>query len=222
MSAAWSFCSVDPQKWDALVAGRSNIQESDIVESATWDDAYENTPLWESLARRIAAGGITYDGLISSQALELDSIIYGFFSPEGLEKQLDIEYESPEGVHISTVQSLLAKPGKGLLARIFGKPEPPTQLSLLPVLLTGRRLNGKTDMNLDERYVVFSSSELPVFHDEAKAQLDMLKPKANSGFVQAVEANLIEVIQGVQAKKQDSGWPLWLICFPASSRLSQD
>ncbi len=209
MSMRWSFQSIGWSQWNALLEGESSGE--DVMSSATWDaDSYENPDLRKRLATSIAKIGISYDSLGPSEATELDSVIQGFFCPEGMESYLSIEYESPDGLHRNVVRDLVSPTRRdagtqSLIKRLFAKTPQNLKsgsevLKLLPLLLSGRRISSTAPPDEDYLYVVFSPEELPLLCDEAERCLAAGRPWPEKWFESVVIECLINVIKTTQAK----------------------
>jgi hypothetical protein len=119
----------------------------------------------------------------------LDTIVMGFFCPEGLEECLGFEYESPDGLHLSVVKELIAR-GKG------------EELPFLSLLTTGRRLNGRGVPDVDSRYLVLTPDEVSQLRAETQHLLEG-PARWSAPSVPLVTRNcLLDVLTSVVAKNR--------------------
>lgn len=110
MSIRWSFCSFDQARWDAVFGSKLPEMEQAIIDATTWDlDEEEDIELRKKIAHHICEYGLSYDGLTSEEADELDQMVSDFFTGEGLEEVLALEYESPECLAMSDVTTLIER-----------------------------------------------------------------------------------------------------------------
>ncbi len=179
--------------------------EQALVESVTWDDgAFEDGEMAVRIARQIAKNGFSYSGLSKSEATMLDEITMSFFCPEGLETILEFVYESPDGVHVSQVEELIARCRGGktsLFSRLFSKAETAPQLKILPLFLTGRRLNGNGLPELANQYIVLNPDEVSVLHEEVTQAIATPAKWLGPGNEDAARKYLRDVLTQVKAKK---------------------
>src|SRR5262245_59629318 len=128
MGMFWQYFSFKEERWNAIFGGGLPGAARHVVASAAWDDpeaefadqsenleAYldaVNSRASEEVVRmanRICARGISYDDLDREDAALLDSMIVGFFCPEGLAILLEYKIEHWEGLHAGVVSDLLSR-----------------------------------------------------------------------------------------------------------------
>ena len=164
-----------------------------MVAAATWQeradgDDVDLRPI-EEVVRCVATGGLSYSGLTAEQAAMLDQRLMVLFSPEGLEAQLEIEPESPDGVHPSIIEELLQ--------RAQGRVE----LSYLPVLLHGWR-HGVGDLTAKCEYVLLYPEHLPPLAAEIDAVVKLALPWSESYVPEVVDKCLVQVVRNVIPKQK--------------------
>lgn len=207
MSMNWSFYSFSKERWHAIFGGGLDGAEAEVVQSATWDeDAYSESKrkVMARLARSIVRNGIIYAGLSRSEARLLDGMIQGFFCPEGLKELLGFEYESPEFVRMSLVETLLARSarlrhGPSFLRRLLGQGNMSAQ-PILPLLLTGRRLNGSGKPR--EPYLILSRDEIARMHDEVLEAISAIAVWPAPGLEESAHKCLLDVLARVHRKER--------------------
>jgi hypothetical protein len=196
MSYAWTFHSFSLEKFQRYFGQASPQEVEEMVAAATWqelgsgndEDAADLEPIEETV-RRIATHGISYEGLSSDDARTLDECIAVLFSPEGLEEQLEISHESPDGVHPTIVEELLRR-AEGRL-----------ELRYLPVLRQGWRY-GSGDLAANCQYVLLHPEHLQPLADEIAEVIALPLPWSENSLPGIVEECLSQVLQTVIAKNK--------------------
>jgi hypothetical protein len=196
MSYAWSFHSFSIPKFQHYF-GHASLQEvEEMVAAATWEEREygdEENPTdlepIERIVRRVATGGISYAGLSSDDARTLDECIAVLFSPEGLEEQLEIGPESPDGVHPTIIEELLR--------RAEGRVE----LRYLPMLRHGWRYGGN-DLAVRCEYVLLHPEHLQPLADEISSVVALPLPWSEGHVPEVVDECLVQVLQAVIPTKK--------------------
>jgi hypothetical protein len=208
MPMNWSFYSLSKERWDAIFGGGLDGAEAEVVQSATWDeDAFSKSErqVVARLARSIVRNGISYTGLSRSEARLLDDIIQGFFCPEGLKDLLGFEYESPDFVSMSLVETLLARSAHlrhepSFLRRLLGMGGSVSAQPMLPLLLTGRRLNGSGKPR--EPYLLLSPDEIARMHEEVLEAISEIAVWPGPGWEESARKCLLDVLARVHRKQK--------------------
>lgn len=165
-----------------------------MVAAATWEereygddeDAADLEPI-ERTVRCIATGGISYAGLSPDDARMLDDCIAVLFGPEGLETQLEIRPESPDGIRPRTIEELLRR-AEGRL-----------DLRYLPMLRHGKRY-GASDLAVSCQYVLLHPEELQPLAEEIASVVALPLPWSESYVPDVVDKCLVQVLQTVILK----------------------
>lgn len=207
MTVAWSFYSFSKDRWDAIFGGGLEGAEAAVVQSATWDeDAWPEADREPRvrIARRIVRNGISYAGLSRKERELLDEMFLGFFCPEGLEELLGFEYESPDFVRMVLVDAVLARVAprfkSPLLVRLFGRDGAAGTVRLLPLLATGRRLNGSGKPR--DPYLILSPEEVSQLHGEMGQAVSAPAPWPGAGWEESARRCLLDVFARVREKRK--------------------
>jgi len=154
MSHLWNFVSFDKKCFDSLFGAKTQAAYETIIAADAAANGVDELDDEEELAlcRRLSEQGIFYDGLDEYSADQLDEIICCLFSPDGLEEELNIEYESPDGVHYSTITELVSR-------------LPPATSPNLSQLLNGLRYGTNT---LQGNYLILSPEQQQTLLGEIK------------------------------------------------------
>lgn len=189
MSYLWWFASFSKSQLDAVVGSADSSMEEAVIETATWDD-FDDDEIAERtrLARHLVRSRDVYDGLTDEEVKIMDAIVSGLFCTEGLEQELWLEYESPEGLHPSVIVEML-KRAKGKL-----------DVSLLPILRSGRRL-GQTSPTMCE-YCVLNVEEIPALRGEVEAILALPGEWSAPYVAEEIEECLRSVLANVENKNK--------------------
>jgi len=192
MSYAWSFQSFSVEKFKHYFGHATPEEVEAMVAAATWQekadgDTVDLRPI-EEVVRRVATSGLTYAGLTPEQAKILDQRLMVLFSPEGIE-DLEIEPESPDGVHPNIIQELIQ--------RAQGRVE----LRCLPVLVHGWR-HGEDSLAAKCEYVILYPEILPMLAAEIEAVVKLPLPWSEDYVPEVVDECLLQVIRTVIPKKK--------------------
>lgn len=154
MSYLWSFHSFSEGAFRKVFGGSSPEQVGEFLRSAASEPGDLN-PEIAPLIRSMLTSGISYEGVSHDAARAMDEVIKFAFSPEGLEAELELEHLSPDGIHPSVIDELVAR---------LSAPAP-----LLSCLLRGRRF-GRSEP-ADCGYCVFRPDEVSaVLHETHNAR----------------------------------------------------
>ncbi|MCE9555666.1 MAG: hypothetical protein K8T91_20140 [Planctomycetes bacterium] len=187
MSHLWSFQSFAQPKLDALVGSGDAEAEKAVIEGVTWDE-WGDMVMIEGLARNLVRSGANYEGLTSKESKTLDEIIAMLFSPEGLEERLEVEYESPDGVHPAVIQELLNR-----------SPDP-RELRMLPFLESGRRLGESAPSDCE--YCIFSPTEVQTLHREVEQIMSLPSAWSEDYMPDLVKEWILDLLAAVRDKKK--------------------
>lgn len=208
MGAFWQFYSFPKARWDALFDGSMPDAAAELVASAYWEQVDGDVPDPEEdhagylaavnaqapadlrdLASRLAQNGFDYAAAAPAQARRLDSLVCGFFCPEGLEPVLGYRTEGRDGLAQAAVDELLGRAaawsGGGFLG-LGARRVAATPVTLAPFLRTGRRIGTTAPPHVEHRYFVFDPGEVQVALREVDALLAVDRPWAVDEFRQAV------------------------------------
>lgn len=186
MSYLWHFKSFSWTKLDGIVGGGDSSHEQLVVEAVTWDD-WGDMEVVERLARVLVRSGPSYDRLSSEEASVMDGLISMLFCPEGLEEELEIEYESPDGLHPSVVKELLDRAGDSV------------EIQYLPILNGGRRL-GLTELTHCE-YCLLCATEVSALRQEVEQVIALPGSWSESYVPDLIDECLVSVLKIVEAKQ---------------------
>jgi len=196
MSYAWSFQSFSFDKFQHYFGHARAAEVEEMVTAATWeareegdDEAGTDLEAMEVVVRRVATSGLSYAGLSGDEARILDDCIAVLFSPEGFEEQLEIEHESPDGVHPTIIEELLR--------RAEGRVE----LRYLPVLRHGWRY-GAGDLEAHCEYALLQPEHLQPLADEIATVVALPSPWSGSHVPEVVDECLAQVLKTVVPKKK--------------------
>lgn len=188
MSYLWHFYSYSKPALDAVVGSKDAEIEQTVVEAVTWDDWDEgNTADMERLGRRLIESTAPYEGLPEADAKTLDEVIKMLFSPEGLEEQLEIEPESPDGVHESVIEELISRGGPAI------KP------ALLPILQKRGRRYGQSTPTLCE-YCLLDTTEVCMLQQEVTELRSSSMPWSDPAIAAVVDECLLAPLESAKAK----------------------
>lgn len=208
MSAFWQYFSFPQARWTALFDGSRPDASRRLVASAYWesvegavpdpeadpagylDAVYQQAPsALRDLAGRLSTRGFDYAGATPAEARRLDSMVVGFFCPEGLEDVLGYRIEGTDGLASRAVDELLARSRPQRRGGLFGlgaRVQPGHPVTLAPFLASGRRIGTATPPYIEDRYFLFDPGEVPVVLAEVDALLALDRPWATDDFRLAV------------------------------------
>ena len=188
MSYLWSFQSFDPAKSQHIFGGGDPCARDAVVRALTWDeDAFDDVDAVVFVAEWIVSHGITYAGLAGSMRELLDDLIPVIFSPEGLAQELDVRPESPDGVHPSVFEEIIA--------RASGHPS----LRMLPLFRRGRR-HGETETTSRCEYVILTPDELSTLCEELEAVLGQTVAWSADGLPELIRECLLDVAAAISSR----------------------
>ncbi|MGH9857862.1 MAG: hypothetical protein ACRD4B_08465, partial [Acidobacteriota bacterium] len=144
MSYAWWFYSFSPEKFQAIFGQATDEQQKQLIDSVTWNG--RDDPVAVNMVRNITRNGISYNDLSPKESSVLDEIVKLSMTPEGIADLLEVEPESPEGLHPSVITELLQRV------------EEKNAQSILCLFLRGRRV-GAIETS-DCEYIVLGSTEV--------------------------------------------------------------
>lgn len=175
MSYLWWFSSFSPVAFKQLLAGE-HPQELDafVARVASSFDALEAAPEDAEIARKLLASGFSYEGFDRRTARTADEIVASAFSDDGLRDVLEIKPLSPDGVHPSVIEELIAR----------------TDPSILPSLVTGRRFG--EDGPAPCEYCILSPEEVALALDEIGRAVSVPVPWSTKYVPDLVRECLIE------------------------------
>lgn len=133
------------------------------------------------LCQRLAERGIDYRGLDGESAELLDELLGQLFSPDGLEEALDLQYESPDGVHYRTIKELISRLPAG-------------QARQLPLLINGHRY-GTTQH--EGNYLILSPQEQQALLQEIEQAYDAASDWSDEEHRDITQDCLIDVLQTI-------------------------
>jgi len=186
MSYLWNFKSFSWPKFEAIVGSGDSSHEQLVVEAVTWDD-WGDMDVIERLARVLVRSGPSYDSLSSEEATDMDDLVSMLFGPEGLEEELEIEYESPDGLHPSVVKELLDRARDRV------------EVHYLPILNGGRRL-GLTELTHCE-YCLLRATEVSALRKEVEQVVALPVSWSESYVPDLIDECLVSVLKTVEAKQ---------------------
>lgn len=208
MGAFWQYFSFPRARRDALFDGSMPRAAGELVASAYWEKAQGDLPdpdddragylaavnaqapaELRDLAVRLAQKGFDYAAASPAEARRLDSLVCGFFCPEGLEQVLGYRIEGQDGLAQAALDELLGRAaawsGGGFLG--FGaRRVAATPVTLAPFLGTGRRIGTNARPHVEHRYFLFDPGEVKVALGEVDALLAVDRPWAVDEFRQSV------------------------------------
>src|SRR5262245_56065176 len=133
MASFWTFYAFEQSRWDRIFGGGYPQAAKWVIASATaqrvenldldydetkpdpWLDTLEKRapPHIKRIAETICKHGVSYAGLDERDAAELDGMVPGWFSPEGLENALAYRMVYRNGLSPKAVAEMLdrARPG---------------------------------------------------------------------------------------------------------------
>lgn len=185
MSYMWNFYSFSSLKFDAIAGSGDAGHEELIVDAVTWDD-WGDMEAIERLAKAFVRSGPSYDTLSKDDASIMDGLIAMLFSPEGLEEELEIEPESPDGLHPSVVDEMIRRA------------EGQIELQLFPILNGGRRLGSDGPVHCE--YFLLSCDEVGVLRSEVEQILALPGSWSESNVPDLINECLLDVLKEVEAK----------------------
>jgi hypothetical protein len=185
----WSFYSYSPVQFASFFGSNQTDAVGQVVDAVTWDEgAWEDVDAASSLAETIAMHGIRYTGLSDEEARMLDDMIPMLFSPQGLAEQLEVEAESPDGLHPSVVKELIRVGGKSASA------------NLLRILVAGRRFGEQIPS--DCGYCFLSTAETGGLLTEVRGVLAVGGPWSSSAVPEIVESCLAGVLESATKQQR--------------------
>ncbi len=169
MSYNWAFYSMPYQTFNKVVGGGDPDIETRAIEAVTWEKLYkgDDEQIVCRLARSVIRNGIDYALLHEKEALMLDEVVRALFSSEGLAEDLELDPESPDGLHPSIVEELLSAAGNH-------------ELRLLPILTAGRRFRTTAPSSCE--YCILSTEEVSDLLSEVE-QIITQAPKWSADYV---------------------------------------
>lgn len=127
MSYAWAFYSMPMEAFNKVVGGADPKLQKKALDAVTYDlkelaQEEEDIETLSGLARTAITKGIRYQNLNEDQASLLDQVILSLLSCEGLEKELELEPESPDFLQPAIIEELVASSSAqdGLLRYLIG------------------------------------------------------------------------------------------------------
>jgi hypothetical protein len=174
----WHFKSFNYAKF-------SFLDEATVRSALLWDEgAFYDTKAVERLAAHIAAHGITYDSLSESDSELLDQLILSIFSPEGIQSVLEVEPESPDGVHPTVIREMLKH---GVDAKV------------LPWLLNGRTHNSQSRSAVCN-YIILTPEEVAQLFAECRSLLNREVKWSQPYIPETVRECLVEPLESIHSK----------------------
>jgi hypothetical protein len=190
MSYLWSFYSYDPVEYQRYLTGQGALSQENALALLDWDaEAFGGSDAVEWLASHLSLSGLSYEGLVDIAPGQLDAVVPALFSPEGLERELAVEPESPEGVHSSAFSELVA--------RCASTDRPARLLTILA--RGGRRANGEEPQAACE-YCLLSPDEVKTMLGEVDVAFSVDTPWSAAYQPQLVDECLRQVLRRVVAK----------------------
>ena len=154
MSYLWHFQTFSLPKLQSYLGSDDQSKQDALLNAVLWDDLGEEGDELEKAARRIATQGLDYTGLDADEAEMTDEIVKMLPTPEGLEQEIELEYESDDGLHPNVVDELVKRAGAS------------AGLSILPLLQSGRRYGQAQPANCE--YCIFDLDELATLQGEVE------------------------------------------------------
>jgi hypothetical protein len=150
-----------------------------------------HTPAWpdlQSVFDHIRIHGLNYNGLVPDQARTLDAVVEHLSYEEcPVREELQMEMESPDGVHSSVLEETISR-GRGCC-----------QCRILPLLLEGGRRIGSRDGRHCE-YCLLTPDEVEVARVEAECCLRSGGDWSDPGIRDVVSDCLADVFKVISEK----------------------
>jgi hypothetical protein len=195
MSYMWHFYSFSTEKFSQVFGAATPEQQGELIDAVLWEisefeeDEFEDSELTISLTLKILKEGINYEGISIKEAEVLDEIIGLAFSPEGLNRELEAEPESPDGLHPSIIKEMMKRAEKSL------------KLKYLPILLTGQRIGqpaGRSNCN----YFILEPTGINDFLAEVKMILKIEDDWSDDYVPQLIDECLLFVLEQISKKQK--------------------
>jgi len=221
MGLFWQFFSFERERWDAAFNGKIPDARKHFAASAVWDHVNDDLPdpeseakqyldaLWKfappkvvDLAERIAHHGISYEGLSRDSAALLDSMVVGFFCPEGLASLLDYTVEHKQGVSPKAIGELLSRSQSARVGGFLGmggKVCGGMPITLAQCLGTGRRFGTHEVPNEKDKYFVLDDEEVRLLLSEVSGLLAVEREWKTPEFERVVRDELLPALERAAA-----------------------
>jgi hypothetical protein len=185
MSYLWHFASFNNESFNKIIGSGSADAEQLIIDAVTWDEWHNDMSVVTQLAAHLVACGADYSELNEDNAEILDEIVKMLFSPEGLEEQFGLEYESPDGIHYTTIAELIERNG--------GEENSPC----LKLLKKGRRLDGSKCIG---DYLILEPKEIQALLEEAQKAFNANINWSDEAHKTIAKECLIDVLNKIKEK----------------------
>jgi hypothetical protein len=189
VSSLWHFQSFSRRRFDAFVSNEDGRSTAMLSSLCSRDEFLRQHPQAHTVIERFPQSGLMYDELNAQQSEALDWFICALFGPLGLEDELELEFESPEGVAPVTIDVLLNRSAGTAL------------VSILQVLKEGRRF-GQT-ANSPCGYCLLTQSELVEIHNEIQQILKLQIPWPDPALPAKIYENLLAVFASIKSKQKE-------------------
>jgi len=221
MASFWTFYAFDRRRWDSIFGGGYPKSEKWVIAAATaqrienldldfdqakqdeWLDTLEKRAPEniKRIAQRICREGVSYDGLDENDAIELDEIIGGWFSPEGLETQLASRELHRMGLSPRAIAELLGRARPGLMGFLKDLTQTLPQLSAFE---NGRRFGqtAPSKTKTGSLYLIYDTDQAAAALSECEALLGLPSTWKEMTFRRELEDELINSLRSAIAQRQ--------------------
>lgn len=185
MSYLWHFYSFSKPALDRVIGSGTEDSKTLVVDAVTWDEWHNDMSKVKEIAIGIVDRGVNYAALSEKDREILDEIIKLIFGPEGLWEHLEVEPESPEGIHWNTINELIQRAGGEEKAKY------------LRLLKNGRRLDSS---DYAGNYVILSPEEVSALLEEAAQAYNAMQKWSNDEDKEIAKECLLNVLMKVRQK----------------------
>lgn len=223
MGMFWNYSSFPRERWESVFGGGANA-EKQVVASYMWyrldgtepdldpdSDEWLNAVVSQAptritqLAGELCRKGFSYENRSKDEAATLDSMVTGFFCPEGIEDLLEAEVVGGDGIKPFVLEELLSR-GKGErrggFLGIGGTTVPSIATQLAQFLVSGRRINSRDPPTSENQYVVFWEDEVPRVRAEVELLLQRQKPWSHAEFEQELRSNVLAALVAAESSRR--------------------